>query len=48
MVWPWLLSPLPQQPNFAPVLGAKGRFSKNDRDQGQTRKQETVAGHVAN
>jgi hypothetical protein len=28
MVWPWLLSPLPQQPDFAPVVGAKGRFSE--------------------
>jgi hypothetical protein len=39
---------LPQQPNFAPLGGAKGRVLKNDRDQGQTRKQETEAGHVAN
>jgi hypothetical protein len=27
MVWPSLLSPSPQQPDSAPVLGAKGRFS---------------------
>jgi hypothetical protein len=27
MVWPWSLSPLPQQPDFAPVKDAKGRFS---------------------
>jgi hypothetical protein len=28
MVWPWSLSPLPPQPYFAPVKGAKGRSSE--------------------
>jgi hypothetical protein len=28
MVWPWSLSPLPPQPDFAPVKGAWGRFSE--------------------
>jgi hypothetical protein len=33
---------------FRAAPGADGRFLKDDHDQGQTRKQETEAGHVAN
>jgi hypothetical protein len=33
---------------FDAVAGAEGPSAKNDHDQGQTRRQETEAGHVAN